>query len=526
MKLGKLLALALAVGVALVLARSCARESSSEAAKPEVVRESGASVPDPATRQEAEPEPSREPEARVEARLALSVESWPEREPLRAARIELVRGSELAAAAESAERAGRYEAQLALGDWLARVSCEGFRDSEVAVRVSPGGADVRVVLLRMDTTLLRARSSDGATLIELARGLDQPAAQFVESYASLWWSRDGSEELRALVPLRRVKDTEPYFEWVRAELDEGREMDLLGALHHADGRGTWLSLTVGPRSGEWIFVAAHERDVTLPFGLVRDEFRRPDVVLRVAGSTTSLGARAWLESLDPRRAGREPQEVPAGGVVRFEAVEPGEYFACVAPRDGVEERRLARVRLGRDLDLGTWTLAPSATLEVVLLDEAGRSLPALVQVGPFDADSRRPQGFAARGVRTDTAGVARVELGGGDVALRARVLDGAPPSLVGHESAPLLVLGAERPKRIELRIAEPARVGIRGSRGRLAVLDGAGIVVDGTVELGAEWGGYLQPGSYRAVDWALTGEILSELPFSVRSGDERVLDLR
>jgi hypothetical protein len=91
---------------------------------------------------------------------------------------------------------------------------------------------------------------------------------------------------------------------------------------------------------------------------------------------------------------------------------------------------------------------------------------------------------------------------------------------------PQLILGAERPARIELRIAEPARVGIRGSRGRLAVLDGAGIVVDGTVELGAEWGGYLQPGSYRAVDRALTGEILSELPFSVRSGDERVLDLR
>lgn len=526
MKLGKLFALALALGVAFVLARSCARESSSDVAKPEVTRAPSESATHTAARQEADPAAVGEPEARVETQLTLSVESWPEREPLRAARVELVRGNERADATESVERAGRYEAQLALGDWLARVRCDGFRDSEVAVRVGPAASDVRVVLLRADTTLLRARSSDGATLVELARGLDQPAAQFVESYASLWWSRDGSEELRALVPLRRVKDSEPYFEWVRAELDEGRESDLLGALHHADGRGTWLSLTVGPRSGEWIFVAAHERDVTLPFGLVRDEFRRADVVLRIARSTTSLGARAWLESLDPRRSGRDPHDVAADGVVRFEAVEPGEYFACVASRDGVEERRLARVRLGRDLDLGTWTLAPSSTLEVVLLDESGRALPALVQVGPFDAESRRPQGFAARGVRTDATGVARVELGGGDVVLRARVLDGASPSLVGHESAPRLVLGAERPARIELRIAEPARVGIRGSRGRVAVLDAAGIVVDGTVELGAEWGGYLQPGSYRAVDRALTGEILSEVPFSVRSGDERTLDLR
>jgi hypothetical protein len=458
------------------------------------------------------------------ALLALELESWPERDAVVGARVELVRGG-LREVAEGAELAvGRHEARVAVGDWLVRIAADGFRSVERAVTLGAEGVELRVSLQRADMTLLRARSADGATLAELARGLGETPSSFVETFASLWWSRDGSEELRALVPLRRNKENEPVLEFVRSEMDSGASSDLLGVLRHADTRGTWLSLTVGPRSGEWIFVAASESEASLPFGLARDEFRKPDVVWRVARVVPQ--AQAWLEALDPRRAGREPQSIPPSGVVRFEGVEPGEYLACAGVSGGAEARRLARVRLGRDLDLGTLELLSPATLEVVVLDGDGRRLPALVQVGPFERDSTRPQGYAARGVRTEADGVARVELSAGDAVLRARVLNGADSALAGHDSAPLLVSGPFDGVRVELRVLEPARVGLRGARGRLAIVDVQGIVVGGTAELGSEWGGYLQAGRYRALDQSLSGELLSEQVFDVRAGDGLELELR
>lgn len=48
----------------------------------------------------------------------------------------------------------------------------------------------------------------------------------------------------------------------------------------------------------------------------------------------------------------------------------------------------------------------------------------------------------------------------------------------------------------------------------------------GTVELGSEWGGYLQPGRYRALDRALTGDLQAERSFDVRAGDELDLEMR
>jgi hypothetical protein len=75
-------------------------------------------------------------------------------------------------------------------------------------------------------------------------------------------------------------------------------------------------------------------------------------------------------------------------------------------------------------------------------------------------------------------------------------------------------------------VREPARIGVRGVRGRLAIVDAQGVVVGGTVELGSEWGGYLQPGRYRALDRALTGDLQAERSFDVRAGDELDLEMR
>ena len=524
MSLRRWLALIALAALAFALVRGCEREGEHGAAQ-HIASLDERAQPERDSTREPVGSPLAEPPLVLErALLAVELESWPEREPVLGARIELVRGG-LREVAEVAELApGRYEAQVAVGDWLVRIAADGFRDVERAVTTRAEGTELRVSMLRADTTLLRARSLDGATLAELARGLGETPSSFVETYASLWWSRDGSEELRALVPLRRNKENEPLLEFVRSEMDSGAISDVLGVLRHADARGTWLSLTVGPRSGEWVFVRASESDAVVPFGLVRDEFRKPDVVWRVARVVPQ--AQAWLEALDSRREGREPRPVPPSGVVRFEGVDPGEYLACVGVSGGPEVRRLARVRLGRDLDLGTLELLASAALEVVVLDGQGRRLPALVQVGPFERESKRPQGFAARGVRTEADGVARVELGGGDVVLRARVLDGADSPLAGHESAPLLVSGPLGAARVELSVREPARVGVRGVRGRLALVDAQGVVVGGTAELGSEWGGYLQPGRYRALDLSLSGELQAERNFDVGAGDEVELELR
>lgn len=520
----RLLALLAFVALVFVCVRACGREQGREVAEPERERGSGelsAQEPsrEPIVTEVAAPEP-----ATSLAVLAVMLESWPEADALTGAQVELVRGAMRELARPVQERPERHEARVATGDWLVRISVDGYRDEERALTLPVEGLELRVSLSRADTTLLRARSADGATLAELARGLGEAPSSFVETYASLWWSRDGSEELRALVPLRRDKDGEPLFELVRSEMDRGTRPDLLGVLRHGTARGTWLSLTVGSRSGEWIFVPASEREAELPFGLARDEFRKPDVVLRVSRSIPE--AQAWLESLDSRREGREAQQVPPSGLVRFEGVEPGDYLACVGVRGGQEERRLARVRLGRDLDLGSFELGALALLEVVVVDGNGRRLPALVQLGPFERTSTRPQGYAARGVRTDADGVARVEFTGGDVVLLARVLDGADSVVAGHETAPLLVQGPATSTRVELVVREPARVGVRGVRGRLAIVDAQGVVVGGTVELGSEWGGYLQPGRYRALDRALTGDLQAERSFDVRAGDELDLEMR
>lgn len=521
MTLRRWLLLLVLVGVVLALLRGCDRDALPDVAE-RASEQADANANSPETVREAVELPMEQALVAETAVLALVLESWPERDAIEGARVELVRTARVELALASSQ--GRHEARVPTGDWLARISAEGFRSEERAVTVPREGLELRVSMLRADTTLLRARSADGATLAELARGLGETPSSFVDTYASLWWSQDGGEDLRALVPLRRDKEGEPLLELVRSELDGGASPDLLGALRHGSPRGTWLSLTVGPRSGAWIFVSASEREVTLPFGLVRDEFRRADVVLRVARSLPQ--AQAWLEALDPRREGRDPQLVPPSGVVRFESVDPGDYLACVGVEGAQEERRLARVRLGRDLDLGTFELGATAQLEVVVLDGSGRELPALVQVGPFERESTRPQGYAARGVRTDADGVARVEFTGGDVVLRARVLNGADSALAGHESAPLVISGPLRAGRVELAVREPARVGVRGARGRLAIVDVQGVVVAGTAELGAEWGGYLQPGRYRAFDRTLAGEVLAERGFELRAGDELDLDLR
>ena len=524
MSLRRLLALLAFVALVFVCVRACGRQPDREVAELPDERPNRALSTQEPTREPvvaAVPEPAPTESLAV---LAVMLESWPEADALTGAQVELVRGARRELARPVQERPERHEARVATGDWLVRISVDGYRDEERALTLPVEGLELRVSLSRADTTLLRARSADGATLAELARGLGEAPSSFVETYASLWWSRDGSEELRALVPLRRDKDGEPLFELVRSEMDRGASPDLLGVLRHGTARGTWLSLTVGSRSGEWIFVPASEREAELPFGLARDEFRKPDVVLRVSRSIPE--AQAWLESLDSRREGREAQQVPPSGLVRFEGVEPGDYLACVGVRGGQEERRLARVRLGRDLDLGSFELGALALLEVVVVDGNGRRLPALVQLGPFERTSTRPQGYAARGVRTDADGVARVEFTGGDVVLLARVLDGADSVVAGHETAPLLVQGPATSTRVELVVREPARVGVRGVRGRLAIVDAQGVVVGGTVELGSEWGGYLQPGRFRALDLALGGDVQAERVFEVAAGAELELELR
>lgn len=524
MKLRRLLVLLAVAVLAFLCLRACSQEEGREVAEREVARGLG-DASEPESSREAIVAENSEPEpATALAVLAIVLESWPEAEAVTDARVELVRGAARELAGPTYEKSQRYEARVPTGDWLARISVDGYRDVERALRLPAEGLELRVTLSRADTTLLRARSADGATLAELARGLGEMPSSFVDTYASLWWSRDGSEELRALVPLRRDKDGEPLFELVRSEMDVGASSDLLGALRHGSARGTWLSLTVGSRSGEWIFVPASAGEAELPFGLARDEFRKPDVVWRV--SRGALEAQAWLEALDARREGREPLPVPSTGLVRFEGVEPGDYLACVGVPGAQEERRLARVRLGRDLDLGSFELGAVVPLEVVVVDGSGRRLPALVQLGPFERSSTRPQGYAARGVRTDGEGVARVEFRGGDVVLRARVLDGADSVLAGHETAPLLVQGPATSTRVELVVREPARVLVRGARGRLAIVDAQGVVVGGTAELGGEWGGYLQPGRYQAQDRALTGELQAERAFDVRAGDELDVELR
>jgi len=524
MSLGRWLALLALAGMAFALVRGCGRKDEHSAAQRTPEPDERAQLARDSAREPVESPAAETPPTIERTLLAVELESWPERAAVLDARVELVRGAQRQLAQAVSQAPGRYEARVSAGDGLVRIQAAGFRDVERAVAVGPQGFELRVSMLRADTTLLRARSADGATLAELARGLDETPSSFVETYASLWWSRDGSEELRALVPLRRDKQGEPLLEFVRSEMDGNASSDLLGVLRHADARGVWLSLTVGPRSGEWSFVAASEREVSLPFGLVRDEFRKPDVVWRVARVVPQ--AQAWLEALDSRREGREPRPVPPSGVVCFESVDPGEYLACVGVSGGGEVRRLARVLLGRDLDLGTLELLASATLEVVVLDGQGRRLPALVQLGPFERESKRPQGYAARGVRTQADGVARVELSGGDVVLRARVLDGAHSPLAGHESAPFVLFGPPLAARVELSVREPARVGVRGARGRLALVDAQGVVVGGTAELGSEWGGYLQPGCYRALDLSLSGELQGERVFEVGAADEIELELR
>ncbi|MBM3990883.1 MAG: hypothetical protein FJ298_07720 [Planctomycetes bacterium] len=523
MSRGRWLALLALAGVAFALVRGCERKDEHSAAQRTFEPDGRAQPTRDCAREPVEPPTVSMPSTIERALLGIELESWPERAAVLDARVELVRGAQRELAEAAAQALGRYEARVSVGDGLVRIQAAGFRDAERVVAVGPQGYELRVSMLRADTTLLRARSADGATLAELARGLGETPSSFVETYTSLWWSRDGSEELRALVPLRRDEQGEPLLEFVRSEMDGDAGSDLLGVLRHADARGVWLSLTVGPRSGEWSFVAASECDVSLPFALSRDEFRKPDVVWRVA--RVAPQTQAWLEALDSRREGREPRAVPPSGVVRFESVDPGEYLACFGVSGGGEVRRLARVRLGRDLDLGTLELHASVPLEVVVLDGQGRRLAALVQLGPFERESKRPQGYAARGVRTQSDGVARVELGGGDVVLRARVLDGADSPLAGHESAPLVLSGPPVAARVELTVREPARVGVRGARGRLALVDAQGVVVGGTAELGSAWGGYLQPGRYRALDLSLSGDLQGERVFDVGAADEIELEL-
>ena len=183
--------------------------------------------------------------------------------------------------------------------------------------------------------------------------------------------------------------------------------------------------------------------------------------------------------------------------------------------------RIVRARLGRQVDLGTLKLEPANGLEVLVTDGEGRPLPAFVSSVGFTPGELLPPTAGAREIHTDENGVARLTVGSGALVVRARITGpAAHVPLTGHEAAPRLVREPQPGQRIELVVHRPAEVGIKGAYGRVAILDEQDLMLERTWKVGANWGGYLQPGRYRALDVTLDGEVVTERPFEVRAGQE------
>jgi hypothetical protein len=515
--------LALLFGALTWLALALSRSAPPSAASP--VDEALASAPDLSSSQRESAETPQEtaqvPKSERAANVRVTVRRFGSELPVEQASVLARRGPEAVQATPSADSSPQHELALAPGTWTVEATAEGLQVATREVFAPATGAlALELWLQPRGTTLLRLDTEDLRQIERLAAALDLDLLSFVQAHFTLWWSRDGTEATRSPAAERRFEDA-PTFSAFLAEQPEGAS-EVRWRVEHSDLRGTWLSGTLGTRSGPWTFVRADTNECVLPLRFAPEEFAPPSVVLRVldwAGPYPPAGATVVLEPLESRRRNSEPVQVPRDGIVRFAAVLPGEYMLVASAPERADVHAIVRARLGQAVDLGTLKLEPAAGLEVLVKDTSGAPLPAFVSCVNFTKGELVPPPTIAREIHTDTEGVARLAVGSGAIVVRARITGpAASVPLTGHEAAPLLVLEPRPGQRVELVVHQPAEVGVRGAYGRVAIVDEQGIVVDGTWELRAQWGGYLQPGRYSALDVTLEGEVVTERPFEVRAG--------
>lgn len=514
--------LVLLLGALLWLALQLARPAPPSAASP--VDEATTSAPELATSQRESVENPQENAQGAgvarEANVRVTVRRLQSEVPVEQATVVARRGNESVRASLSATSTTLHELALAPGAWTLEATAEGLQSGalEVLAPVAPP-LELELWLNASGTTLVRLDESDWRQFDELARALDQHPISFFDAHFTLWWSRDGTEATRSPAATRRFEDA-PSFSPFLAPRSESED-EIRWQLEHSNPRGTWLSGTFGTRSGPWTFVPASANEIVLPLQFAREEFEPPSVVLRVldyAGPYPPAGASVVLEPLESRRRNSPPVEVPRDGIVRFAAVLPGEYMLVASAPERADVHRIVRARLGRQVDLGTLKLEPASGLEVLVMDGDGKPLSAFVSCVNFAPGELLPPTTSAREVHTDEEGIAHLSVGSGAIIVRARVTGPAARTpLTGHEAAPLLVLEPRPGQRVELVVRQPAEVGVSGAYGRVVIVDEQGIVVDGTWELRAQWGGYLQPGRYRALDVTLEGQVVTERPFEVRA---------
>jgi hypothetical protein len=425
----------------------------------------------------------------------------------------------------TAKGAQFHEFALAPGTWTIEATAEGLqlatRDVLAPASTSPA-LELELWLNPRGATLVRLDVADWRQLEQLAAALGFDPLAFFDTHFTLWWSSDGTEATRAPASDHRFDDAPTFAPWLRDR--EGGGSEIVWRLAHNQPGGTWLSGTLGTRSGPWTLVPEDANEFTLPLRFAPEEFEPPSVVLRVldlAGSLPPPGATVVLEPLESRRGEREPVVVPRDGLVRFDAVRPGEYMLVASAPERAEVHRIVRARLGRQVDLGTLKLEPANGLEVLVTDGEGRPLSAFVSSVGFAPGELLSPTTGAREIHTDEHGIARLEVGSGALVVRARITGpAARVPLTGHEAAPLLVREPQPGQRVELVVHQPAEVGIKGAYGRVAILDEQGLMIERTWELGSTWGGYLQPGRYRALDVTLEGQVVTERPFEVRAGQQ------
>ncbi|MCY3001447.1 MAG: hypothetical protein NTV21_06555 [Planctomycetota bacterium] len=517
--------LALLLGALLWLALQLPRSAAPSAASP--ADATAASAPDLSSSQRESAEKPQKtaqtPAAGRAVNVRVTVRRFHSEAPVEQASVVARRGNETVRASLGAASTTLHELALAPGAWTVEATAEGLQvgTQEVLAPDSPP-LELELWLNARGTTRVQLDESDWRQFGALARALDQDPIAFFDAHFTLWWSRDGTEATRSPCASRRFEDAPSLSPFLAPRAEGGDE--LRWELEHSDPRGTWLSGTFGTRSGPWTFVPADTNELVLPLRFAREEFEPPSLVLRVldfAGPYPPAGAQVVLEPLESRRGNSGAVEVPRDGIVRFGAVLPGEYMLVASAPERADVHRIVRARLGRALDLGTLKLEPASGLEVLVRDGDGKPLPAFVSCVNFAQGELLPPTTSAREVHTDADGIARLAVGSGALVVRARVSGSAAQvPLTGHEAAPLLVLEPRPGLRVELVVRQPAEVGVSGAYGRVAIVDEQGIVVDGTWELRALWGGYLQPGKYRALDVTLEGQVVTERPFEVRAGQQ------
>lgn len=379
---------------------------------------------------------------------------------------------------------------------------------------APGHTEVnlgRVVQMRVELDpaariTLRARSSDGRTLGDLATEIGLPSRAFL----------DGAYALR-----RKQAPDAPASAWVDRSTQRGiielersademvdPDADVVGVVRSDDLDDSWLGLALFAHVVDWKHVTGSERE--LVFTLSPDDLRETfaTVSFRAIDARTReplTTATARIETPDSlmHRSELNSLAVDERGRAAVPVCANGEYALSLTAPGYSEHRTHFALQGATPLDFGDIALELASPLAVRVTDRDGRPLSARVHVGPFEAGVAIQQLLSRRFVTTGENGLAHIAAPASIVVVRATVQPASPAGRVLSESKSRVVIvePGQLPSTLEIVVYEPALVEVL--RASDSPLESLRIETDTGIHLVTSTGpallAYLQPDRYVVV---------------------------